>query len=82
MASGVLFALALSLAACGGTTPAPPAPDAAAFPVAPGGYEVCQSLCVRPSDCVLAYSSPDGYCPVGFRCTFTFTCTSDGGARD
>ena len=41
-------------------------------------YVRCSALCLRPSDCAVAYSSGD-VCPPGFLCSSTFQCTRDGG---
>jgi hypothetical protein len=36
-------------------------------------YEECRSICLRPSDCAIAY--PDGnICPPGFLCSLRFSC--------
>ncbi len=42
-------------------------------------YTRCSAICLRPSDCLQAYSSPDGYCPPGFLCSLQFSCSSDAG---
>ena len=42
------------------------------------GPVVCDSYCVRPSDCQIAYPDVDR-CPAGFLCSRTFRCASDGG---
>ncbi len=41
-------------------------------------YEECTTVCLRPGDCALAYSSGD-VCPPGFHCASRFSCTPDGG---
>jgi hypothetical protein len=36
-------------------------------------FEECSSICLRPSDCAIAY--PDGnICPQGFLCSLRFSC--------
>jgi hypothetical protein len=77
MALGWLAGCALvTLSACAteatGTTTVPP--NDAGAPV----FEECTTICLRPSDCAIAYSSDD-LCPAGFRCAFRFTCVVDGG---
>jgi hypothetical protein len=52
--------------------------------MAPGPpfLESCTSLCVRFSDCSLAYPDDD-LCPPGFACSLKHPgCSVDGGARD
>jgi hypothetical protein len=41
-------------------------------------YNECSTICLRPSDCAVAYSSGD-ICPPGFLCALRFSCTPDGG---
>ena len=73
---GGAFAAALlcSVAGCHLSGGAPPVPggqynaDAAVF-------QECDSVCIRPADCALAYND-DGICPPGFLCTRRFTCGS------
>jgi hypothetical protein len=78
----VLF-LALLLAACGGSVTEL---HDAAVPLDGGShdaivFESCSSICLRPSDCAIAY--PDGdICPPGFECATRFSCDSDGGGTD
>jgi hypothetical protein len=56
-----------------------PIPDAA--PVPGIAFVACESPCMRPGDCFVAY--PDsGYCPAGFLCAARFSCTVDGGTTD
>lgn len=74
--------LLIALAGCKGGTP--PASDMTAVSFDAGTnpvpvYERCQSHCVRPSDCEIAYTSGE-YCPAGFRCAYNFTCVADGGS--
>lgn len=38
-------------------------------------YQECASVCVRPSDCAVAYND-DGFCPPGFLCSLRFSCSS------
>jgi hypothetical protein len=37
-------------------------------------YESCTTVCLRPSDCAIAYPADD-YCPAGFKCALRFSCT-------
>jgi hypothetical protein len=40
-------------------------------------FQACDSVCVRPSDCALAFND-DGICPPGFLCALRYgACTSD-----
>jgi hypothetical protein len=40
-------------------------------------YQACDSVCVRPEDCALAFND-EGICPPGFLCTLRYgACTSD-----
>jgi hypothetical protein len=41
-------------------------------------YNECRTICLRPGDCAVAYSSDDR-CPPGFLCARTFSCVADGG---
>jgi hypothetical protein len=76
----VAFALALALAACEtakssvspGTTPR--ALDGAVF-------QECTTVCFRPSDCAVAYSSDD-ICPPGFLCGLRFHCVPPDSGTD
>ncbi len=73
-------AVALLLVGCaphgGAFDLAPPAFDGA--PDAPA-YVECDTFCLRPGDCAIAYND-NGICPAGFLCARTFSCVSDGGA--
>jgi hypothetical protein len=73
--------LALGLAAC----PAGPATRDGGAPITPPSpgvaYEACDSLCLRETDCQVAYPD-DGYCPGGFRCSARFSCLADAGVHD
>jgi hypothetical protein len=72
-----LFCSALACNTTGGT----PAPVVVPRPVGNDVYMECQAVCLRPSDCQMAYND-DGTCPAGFLCSRDFRCTLDGGARD
>ena len=37
-------------------------------------FQECTSVCVRPSDCAMAFND-DGICPPGFLCALRFSCT-------
>ena len=39
-------------------------------------YQECDSVCVRPSDCAMAFND-DGICPPGFLCALRFSCNPD-----
>jgi hypothetical protein len=39
-------------------------------------YQECTSVCVRPSDCAMAFND-DGICPPGFLCALRFSCNPD-----
>jgi hypothetical protein len=41
-----------------------------------GIFQECDTICLRPADCALAYSS-GGICPPGFRCARLFSCLAD-----
>jgi hypothetical protein len=47
----------------------PPNPDAHVF-------EACETICLRPADCAIAYND-DGICPPGYLCARTFSCSHD-----
>jgi hypothetical protein len=74
------WVLALVLAACetpttkGSPGTTSPNLDAAVF-------QECTTVCWRPSDCAVAYSSDD-ICPPGFLCGLRFRCIPDGGGGD
>jgi hypothetical protein len=65
------------LAACHNSTSGPPLAGGQ-HDLDGSVYESCETVCVRPSDCQIAYND-DGICPPGFRCAFRFQCTPDGG---
>jgi hypothetical protein len=74
-ALSLLFALLLSGCNPGGG----PVDLGASGSVADGPvFRVCGSICVRPSDCQVAYPD-DQFCPPGFLCSNQFACVSDGG---
>jgi len=73
-------AVAVLLAACaphGGALDLAP-PDGSGVADAPV-YVECDTQCVRPGDCAIAYND-SGICPAGFLCARTFSCVPDGGA--
>ena len=84
------FALALALAFAfalpwfvAGCVDHPAAVDGSAESdgAAQTAFEACDTLCLKPGDCQVAYND-DGYCPAGFRCAARFTCAVDGGGED
>jgi hypothetical protein len=76
---GGAFALALALLGAGvsvggcqstsgnQTVPPPQTMDLSAT------FQSCTSVCVRPSDCAMAFND-DGICPPGFLCATRFSC--------
>jgi hypothetical protein len=73
-AVGVALALAIAGACSSRVEPIPGGPrsdDAGAV------YQACDSVCVRPGDCALAFND-EGICPPGFLCALRYgACTSD-----
>jgi hypothetical protein len=79
----LIFALAVAIFGLGACTNAPAIGDAGA-PIPDGAgvdavnYRACTALCLRPSDCQIAYPDDD-ICPAGFVCSRSFSCPRDGG---
>jgi hypothetical protein len=74
-----LFLLACLLCGCAAST-APldfsaVAEDGGA-PVVGTPLTECDTVCLRPGDCALAYND-DGICPAGFLCARSFACGRD-----
>ena len=71
----------LLLVALAGCTSAKPVADGAVDGGMTDGlvYERCSAVCVRPSDCALAYPD-DEFCPPGYRCSTFYPC-GDGGMQ-
>jgi len=61
------------LAACTSSTSGPAGPSQQRGSDG-SAYEACDSLCLRPGDCQMAYND-DGICPAGFRCALRFQCS-------
>jgi hypothetical protein len=72
-----LWIAAIGLASCHTTTPGTDAGVELGTPADGFVYVRCPGICVRPSDCVLAYPDDD-FCPPGFVCKSTFPCNDAG----
>jgi hypothetical protein len=74
------FAWVLALAACSPST-AKVSPGTTPRNLDAAVFQECTTVCWRPSDCAVAYSSDD-ICPPGFLCGLRFRCIPDGGGAD
>ena len=71
-----MVALGLMLLLSGCPKPGPSAPGGGPPNFDAALFQECDSVCIRPGDCVRAYND-NGTCPPGFLCSLRFTCPTD-----